>query len=281
MTRLTGQDIGWLYDLKAFDRSLAESLGTDVFGLSARAWSLEPDDARRRLRGLKLAAVTMTSGEGEIPGFSAAVAATGERLGLVSRVMALPDQAGLAEACEWGADVIMCSDDYDFVARDAAGGRTVHNDPATARAFVAALEIMNGGTLSGARVLVLGLGKVGTLAAERIASLGGVPLLRDSDPWRVRAALDRVPEGVILEDELAVANEFRAGATLIFEAVPSAIVVSPETLDAMLRAGVPRVAAPGVPLAWPREWLSPGAPGRLWHDPLASGTAAMLAGLVA
>ncbi|MDR1036347.1 MAG: hypothetical protein LBT40_07185 [Deltaproteobacteria bacterium] len=281
MTRLNGQDVRWLFDMREFDRSLGGSLGTDLLGLSARAWGLEPSEAGRRLSGLKLAAVTMTSGEGEIPGFAAAVAAAGERLGLVARVMASPDQAGLAEACEWGADVLAYSDDDDFVARDAEGGRTVHNDPATARAFVAALELMNGGTLSGARVIVLGLGKVGTLAAERIASLGGLPLLRDTDPWRVKAALDRVPEAVILADEPAMVKEFRDGATLVFEAVPSERVISPETLDAMLQAGRPRVAAPGVPLAWPSSWLSPGSPGWLWHDPLACGTAAMLAGLVA
>jgi hypothetical protein len=281
VTRLTGGDIGWLYDLKAFDGAIMESLGTDVFELAARAWGLEPEDARRGLNGLKLAAVTMTSGGGEIPGFAAALAATGERLGLVSRVMARPDHLGLAEACEWGADVIMHSDDDDFVARDAASGRTVHNDPATARAFVAALEIMNGGTLCGAKVLVIGLGKVGTLAAERIASLGGIPFLRDTDPFRVKLAIDRVPVARIVKDDSGLADEFRKGATLIFEAVPSADVVSPPVLSAMLECGVPKVAAPGVPLAWPAEWLSGGAAGRLWHDPLASGAAAMLAGLVA
>ncbi|MDR1039114.1 MAG: hypothetical protein LBR80_02900 [Deltaproteobacteria bacterium] len=281
MTRLKAQDVGWLYDLRAFDRSIAGALGTDIMELSARAWGLDVGEARRRLQGLKLAVVTMTSGEGEIPGFAAAVAATGERMGLVARVMESPDSLGLAEACEWGADLLAYSDDVDFVARDAAGGNAVHNDPATARAFVAALEIMNGGELSGAKVLILGLGRVGTLAAERVAELGGLPLVRDPDRQRVRAALERTPEARAIPDEKALLMEFRAGATLIFEAVPSERVLSPETLDAMIRAGEPRVAAPGVPLSWPSLWLSPGAPGRLWHDPLISGTASMISGIVA
>jgi hypothetical protein len=39
------------------------------------------------------------------------------------------------------------------------------------------------------------------------------------------------------------------------------------------------VSAPGVPLSWPLSWLNPGQNGRLFHEPLAAGTASMFAGL--
>ena len=273
MTRLTSSDVREIDGWAEYDRLIRGQLGVDLPGLAAAAADLPAAEVRRGLAGRKLAAVSISSGEGVVGGFAAGLAAIGRRLGLEARVMEAPDEAGFIQAARWGADLVIHADDERFLVRDRLG-RTADNNPATSRAFVAALEMMaEGRSLAGREVVVLGLGVIGRGAALRLVELGAVPLMYDPDESRWPEAEAGRGPGKILRGREALA-EALSRTSLIFEAVPSA-----DVLDEKLWPAHPVVAAPGVPLAWPESWLRPGARGRLWHDPLQSGTAAMLARL--
>jgi threonine dehydrogenase-like Zn-dependent dehydrogenase len=185
------------------------------------------------------------------------------------------DEEGFRQAAAWDAEWVILADDDRFEVRDLAGRVLADNNPATSRAFVAALEILAGGGLAGREVLVLGLGVIGRGAAARLLELGAWPLMFDIDPAKGPAVLAEVGGGAVVAREEDLAGILAGRTTLIFEAVPRRDIGLGKT---GLPEGVPlKVAAPGVPLSWPAEWLRPGGPARLWHDVLPSGVAAMLA----
>jgi pyrrolysine biosynthesis protein PylD len=268
---LTVADLAGLDDQAAGDRLIRAALGVDLLTLGALAADRPGPWVAERLRGRRLAALSVSSGQGVLPGFAGVLAALGRGLSLKAETMPGADEDGLTEAAAWGADWVIRADDDSFEVRDMAGRILADNNRATSRAFVAALELLAGGSLAGREVLVLGLGVIGRGAAVRLLELGAWPLLFDIDPVKGPAALAEVGGGEVVAE---VDGRILANRTaLIFEAVPRREI---------WKTGPPkeaplRVAAPGVPLSWPAEWLRPGGPARLWHDVLPSGVAAMLA----
>jgi threonine dehydrogenase-like Zn-dependent dehydrogenase len=208
-----------------------------------------------------------------LPGFAGSLAALGRGLGLKAETMPGADGEGLSEAAAWGADWVIRADDDSFEVRDMAGRILADNNQATSRAFVAALELLAGGRLAGREVLVLGLGIIGRGAASRLLELGAWPLMFDIDPVKGPAALAEVGGGEVVAEEEDLARILAGRTALIFEAVPRREIWKRE----LPKEAPLKVAAPGVPLSWPAEWLRPGGPARLWHDVLPSGVAAMLA----
>jgi hypothetical protein len=279
MTRLSPDHISLAPSPGKFNEWLKKTLGTDLLGLAARAWDLDPKSVAENLSGKKLAAISISSGEGTIEGFAETSADTGSILGFDAKVMEKTDDAGFGEAEKWGADVTIHSDDDDFLAIDIQKGITIHNNPATSRIFVAALEFLNGAPLKDRRVFVIGLGPVGVGAAIRLSELKARPFLYDRDKIHANLIASKIPGSELIPDEKTLAAMLKEKDPLIFEAVPKAKLfkrVLPNTLFKNLH---PKIAAPGVPLSWPLSWLEPGQKGRLFHEPLAAGTAAMLAGL--
>ncbi|UQZ87691.1 3-methylornithyl-N6-L-lysine dehydrogenase PylD [Deltaproteobacteria bacterium Smac51] len=294
MTRLTSLDVeniesGWA----EYDKRILRILGTDLTGLAAAAAGCETDVVRIGLKGRKLAAVSISSGDGIVGGFAESLAAIGRHMGLTALAMKSPDAEGFQEAADWGADYLIYADDDSFIVRDQEGRKMADNNPATSRVFTAALEMMCGG-LRGREVIVLGLGIIGCGASARLKELGAIPLMYDIDDKR-REAAAKTGDGEMIsgQAELQRALE-RTG--LIFDATPVKMALEEPWPEHLI------VAAPGVPLSWPIKWMeqenpshfpaeSPGrskAPhrtspvrathtNRLWHDPLQSGTAAMLA----
>jgi pyrrolysine biosynthesis protein PylD len=273
---LTGADLVGLDDWAAYDQLIQDALGVDLPALGALAAGRPAAWVAERLAGRRLAAVSVSTGQGVLAGFAEALAAIGRRLGLAGAAMPSPDEEGLREAEAWGADLVIQADDDCFWVRDLAEGRVADNNPATSRAFVAALELLDGGPLAGREVLVLGLGVIGRGAAARLLELGAWPLLYDPDPEKGPAALAEAGGGEIVADAGGLVRALsRTG--LIVEAVPHRAALPERLMAALLESGSVRVAAPGVPLSWPTAWLKPGGSARLWHDPLPSGVAAMLA----
>ena len=270
MTRLTGADLAGLGSLAACDRLIRAALGVDLLTLGARAADLPPLLAAEGLRGLRLAALSVSSGQGVLPGFAETLAAIGRSLGLDAAAMPGQDEEGLRQAEAWGAEWVIRADDDCFEVRTLAGRALADNNPATSRAFVAALELLAGSSLSGREVLVMGLGVIGRGAVERLLELGAWPLMFDIDTAKGPALEAEVGGEAAAEPRSLVLS---GRTTLILEAVPwGKLWDTPLPGEARLR-----VAAPGVPLSWPRAWLRPGGPARLWHDVLPSGVAAMLA----
>jgi pyrrolysine biosynthesis protein PylD len=261
--------------LESFDRLIRAALGVDLLTLGARAADRPGPWIAERLRGRRLAALSVSSGQGVLPGFAQTLAALARGLGLTAEAMPGADEEGLREAEAWGADWVIRADDDCFEVRDMNGRVLADNNPATSRAFVAALELLAGGGLAGREVLVLGLGVIGRGAAARLLELGAWPLMFDIDPAKGPAALAEAGGGEVVAGEDGLARILAGRTALIFEAVPRRELWPEKTRlpgDAPLK-----VAAPGVPLSWPAAWLRPGGPARLWHDVLPSGLAAMLA----
>lgn len=162
MTRLTEDDVTALTrELEAFEGRLLEATGLGLRDVALRAAT---DDERcAQLRGARVAAVPMTSGQGVIPGFSTCVVATLLHLGCDAWMTAQPDVRGIQAAVAGGASVLFLADDYRFIALNITTGRSVDNDSATADGYATALEAAAGG-LEGRDVLLLGLGPVGRAA---------------------------------------------------------------------------------------------------------------------
>jgi len=276
MTRLTTDDVLIITDnWKVYDGCQRRMLGVDLPTLAARAVGRDPARVAAALAGRKLAAVSITEGEGIISGFAESLAAIGRRLGLTAEAMTRANREGLKEAELWGADLVIYATDDRFLALNPHNGQVADNNPATSRVFVAALELMaEDQTLAGREVVVLGLGIIGRGAAGRLVELGARPLMYDPDPGCRAAAAKVVGDGgEVLPDNDSLARALTR-TNLIFEAVCCRRALPPELWPLN-----PVVAAPGVPLSWPQEWLRGCGGGRLWHDQLQSGTAAMLAEL--
>jgi len=272
---LTNADLAGLSDQAAFDKLIRAALGVDLLTLGARAADLPETLVAEQLRGRRLAALSSSAGEGVLPGFAETLAALGRRLGCEAAVQPSPDEDGLREAETWGAEWVIRADDDSFEVRDLAGRVLADNNPATSRVFVAALELLAGASLAGREVLVLGLGIIGRGAAARLLELKARPLLYDVDPARGPAALAEIGAGEVVAEEEDLAQALAGRTTLIFEAVPRR-ELWPGRIRPAAEAPL-KVAAPGLPLSWPRAWFKPDGPARLWHDALPSGVAAMLA----
>lgn len=274
MTCLTTNDIAYIdSQWKEYDRRMALMLNTDLISLAAKAVGRPFNTVRDGLAGRTLAVVRVSSGGGVIPGFVESVASIGWRMGMAASVMNYPDGDGFKQADDLGADFIISADDHRYLARESSSGRMADNNPATSSVFVAALELLYGQSLMDKEVLVLGLGVIGCGAALKLAELGAYPLLYDPDVKRASSVMGELADGEMLSGPASLAEALKR-TNIIFEATP--------VTDALPKALWPAnavVAAPGMPLSWPQEWLYPGAGSRLWHDPLQAGTAAMLARL--
>ena len=102
MTRLTETDVTTLTrDLEAFEARLHEATGLGLRDLALR--TVTDGDRCVQLRGARVAAVPMSSGEGVIAGFSACVVATLLHLGCDAWMTTQPDVRGMQAAVAAGA----------------------------------------------------------------------------------------------------------------------------------------------------------------------------------
>jgi 3-methylornithyl-N6-L-lysine dehydrogenase len=264
MTRLTEADVTTLTrDLEAFEARLLAATGLDLRGLALRA--VTEGDRCVQLRGARIAAVPMSSGEGVIPGFSACVVATLLHLGCDAWMTTQPDVRGMQAAVAGGATVLFLADDRRFIALSLDKACTVDDDVATADGYVTALDAAAKG-LDGREVLLLGLGPVGRAAARRLAAGGAVVLVAEPDEERIAAARD---VGLVFE-----AVDLAAGlrrCDLIFDACPAAGIIDAADLRAETIAAVPGL--PSAFTAAAQEALGV----RHIHEPLAIGVAVMAA----
>lgn len=271
MTRLTTNDIdGICSQLVHYDRHLKTITGRSLLGIGTLASGFDDEDRLRRLApGIRMTAVSINSGLGVISGFAEIVCGILDHLGFDARVGAHADVAGIAEAVDTGAQVIMASDDDRFAAICPRMGRTVDNARATAWGFVTGLDLMAGG-LEGRDVLVLGCGPVGRGAVEalltRKANVSVVDCVANKAAALARTAQRafRVPIRVAADADKALAAH-----QLIVDATNTADVIHARHVT-----GATRIAAPGMPCGITpraREKLI----GRYIHDPLQIGVAAM------
>ncbi len=262
MTRLTEADVTKLTrELDAFEARLLEATGLDLRGLALRTAAEE--DRCVQLRGTRVAAIPMASGEGIISGFSACVVAVLLHLGCDAWASTQPDVRGIQAAVAAGADVLFLADDHRFIALNITTACSVDDDLATADGYVTALEAATGG-LQGREVLLLGLGPVGRAAARRLAAKGAAVLVVEPNEDRVAVALE-----IGLDVEPVDLQSGLSRGSLIFDASPAAGII--DAVD-LLPGAV--AAVPGMPSAF-----TPAAQAMLGvrhiHEPLAIGVAVM------
>ncbi len=261
MTRLTADLVrGIGAGLPSADRRLRSQTGMGYLELASN--SLGMKRSKFDLGTLTVAAVPLTSGLGVIPGFSRALADIAVFLGFRSFVTGASDGEGIREGLAKGADILLMADDELFAAVDAATGSLIDNSTCTALGYTFALQKAMGGW-KGRRVLVLGYGKVGTLAAEIIARSGGVVSVSDPDPLKMMQARRRLPSARFVD---ATEDEVK-DTHAVFNASPESVP------GAWLRQGV-TVSSPGVPYSYDSEAEAKAR--AIIHDPLQLSTSVML-----
>ena len=265
MTRLKSANIKNIPGrLGAYDHELLQRTGRTLRGIACHALGIEEKGILPIMDSVSVGVVPIRSGQGVIEGFSDIVKHIVRHIGFNAFVTGAADVAGIAEAVEKGAQVVMMADDHRFVALNVKQGRVVDNAGATGKGFTAGLDLMAGG-LRGRQVLVIGCGAVGQSAALAAVNRGAEVSVFDID--RQRSLQSAKERGVTVEQSL---EDALLRYHLLVEATNAANVID----ETAITPGT-YIAAPGMPLG-----LTPAAvqkiSNRLLHDPLQTGTAVMV-----
>lgn len=265
MTRLTELELEGLdCGIQLYDYKLMESTGFNLARIACEAAGI-PESRLFQAAGAKtVCVVPITYGKGIIPGFSQSVRSIIEYLGFNAKVTYEYDVSGFAEAVSGGAGIVFMADDHKFIAANLATGAVVDNSHATARGYVAALNALAKG-LKGCDVLVIGAGRVGGAAIAALMEIGAHVSVFDLDPRRLQRWKHT---GVTIERNLfRVLPQFK----YIIDASPE-----PGFIDIDHLHPQSAIAAPGIPLGLTDNAYE-AFKGKVIHDPLHLGVAAMLA----
>ena len=143
MTRLTIDDIiNIATQLADYDKELIAKTGCSLRGIACHATDVEEDDIKNLLNDVVVGVIPITSGKGVIGGFCNAVKSIVSHIGCRTFIPQATDVAGLAEAFEKKADIIMLADDDRFVAIHIQSHRVIDNAVATGNGFVVGLNLM-------------------------------------------------------------------------------------------------------------------------------------------
>jgi pyrrolysine biosynthesis protein PylD len=272
VTRLTTADVRTIADdLADYDADLVARTGHSLRGIACSAAGISEARFHKTLGNLVVAVIPVTSGEGLIGKFCDAVKSISCHLGANTFITQATDVAGLAEAFEKKADVVLLSDDDRFIALHVKGCRVIDNADATGNGYAAGLNLMTGG-LKDRNVLVIGCGPVGFGAAESLIRLGARVSVYDIDPSKSQNLATKIKSAC--NSDILIKNDLERALyahRLIMDASPAANIiqehhVTPDTY----------ISSPGVPLGLShtaRLKIS----NRLLHDPLQIGVATMVA----
>jgi pyrrolysine biosynthesis protein PylD len=271
MTRLKSEDIDSIaVGLAAYDAELAAKTGSTLKGIACCAAGISEGEIEPVLDNVRVGVIPITSGQGSISGFCYAVEASVSHMGCRTFITQAADVAGLVEAYENDADIMMLSDDDRFVALHVKRGRIIDNSVATGEGFTAGLNLMVGG-LTDRDVLVIGCGPVGSSAIEHLVEIGARVSVYDINQDRCNEVAtligQRLNSRIPSLSDLDTALEY---SRLIVDATPAANIIqahhiTPETY----------LSAPGVPVGLAAE-AHPKIIDRILHDPLQIGVATML-----
>lgn len=271
MTRLKSTDLsGMITSLTKFDLQLGRQTGRDLAGIAAHAVGCDPKGFDLLESPPLVGVVTLTCGKGAISGFADTVAAIVGYLGANALVARATDAAGLAEACDRGAEVVMLSDDERFVAINLLTRRVSDNSVMTGKGFAAALDLMAGG-LCGRSALVLGCGPVGRAGAVALTVFGARVTVFDPAVDRSRSlAADLLEKAKIRIEVARDLYSALAGNHYVIDATPADGFITAEAITSKTL-----IAAPGVPCGV-TQTAATKLGDRLLFDPLRIGVASML-----
>ncbi|MCP4451334.1 MAG: 3-methylornithyl-N6-L-lysine dehydrogenase PylD, partial [Planctomycetes bacterium] len=259
-----------LQDLNAYDQRLLKQTGHTLAGIACHAHGLSDDQLAVMVESFKVCVIPLTCGQGMIHGFSATVSGIISHLGFDAWVTQASDAAGMAEAYERKADIILLADDDRFVAINVHTQSVSDNSEMTARGFVAGLDLMAKG-LKGKEVLVIGCGAVGCFTVRTLAAMGVPVSVCDIKPQLALTLQHQIMDE--LGTAIHIDNDWHVTPgryPLLIDATPASDVI-----DAPVITVHTCVAVPGVPCGLSldvRTTLSH----RILHDPLQIGVATMM-----
>jgi len=132
VTRFKTLDIaGISAELDRYDTELLNKTGCTLRGIACHASGVEEKTILDIIASAKVSVIPMTFGQGVIEGFAETVQRITSHIGFNVFVTRHTDVAGLAEAFEKKADLIMLSDDDLFAAINIKSRCVVNNTHAT------------------------------------------------------------------------------------------------------------------------------------------------------
>ena len=271
MTRLTKDDITLISDqLHAYDEDLIGKTGHTLAGVASHAAGLTEAEMRKSAADIRLSVVPITLGRGIIPGFCETVANIAAHIGCRAFVTQQADIAGLAEAFGDKSDILMLADDDRFVAVDVTHRLVADNAVATAKGFIAGLDLMTGG-LKKKNVLVLGCGAVGRAATQTLIKQGAMISIYDINSSSRDDLANTIKQ--TSKTQINIIDDLDQALTdhqFIVDATPAADIIRSSHISAQTY-----ISAPGVPLGLDKE-AQVKISNRLLHDPLQIGVATMV-----
>jgi len=271
VTRLTTNDIRHIgAQLKDYDKELIKKTGFSLKGIACRAAGVQESDFEKVSGDLLVGIAPLTLGQGIIGGFCDTVASIVAHIGCPAFVAKVADVAGLAEAYEKKADIIMLADDDRFIAVDTPSRQVIDNSEATGKGFAAGLGLMAGG-LEKKEVLVIGCGPVGCAAAQVLVKLGSRISIYDINRSRSDDLAYRIKQ--LFDTEIHIVKELNHALMnhqFVIDATPAADIIRPHHVTSDTY-----ISAPGVPLGL-NEAAGSIIADRLLHDPLQIGVATMV-----
>ena len=271
MTRLRTDDIiNIAAGMADYDAELAAKTGFTLRGIACCAAGVREDEIQPMLDNVLVGVIPISSGEGIISGFCDAVKDIVSHFGCRAFITQAADVAGLVEAFENNADIMMLSDDDRFIALHAKSRRIIDNAVATGEGFATGLNLMAGG-LKDRDVLVIGCGPVGSSATEHLIRMGARVSVYDINQHHCNDVAESI--GQRLNSRIRSLSDLDPALVdtrFIVDASPAANIIlahhiTPETY----------ISAPGVPVGLTVEARSK-ISGRILHDPLQIGVATML-----
>jgi pyrrolysine biosynthesis protein PylD len=250
--------------MEKYDKELTQKTGCTLLEIAEDAVQTSVN-VRTTLRKSLASVVPITSGGGMIEGFSEAIVAILNHIGVRARTTQEVDIGGIAEAYEKRDDLMFVADDRVFVAINLLTNRVVDNAAATAKAYVAALNRMANG-LKGKSVLVIGIGHVGTAAVTNLIMRKAKPSAVDIDRFKLQTLNERFGRKVLVFRTLAEAME---RTDLVINTAPGRNIIKAN----MIREHT-LISAPAIPLGLTRAALRKVGQ-HIVHDSLELGVATM------
>jgi pyrrolysine biosynthesis protein PylD len=270
MTRLKAEDIKDIASrLDRYDMELFRKTGATLRGIACHALGIPEGTFQSIAASVEVGVVPFSGGGGILEGFAKTVQHIVRHIGFKAFVTQNHDVAGIAEAVEKNAEVLMMADDQRYVALNTRSNRMSDNAIATAKGFVAGLDLMAGG-LEGQKVLVIGCGAVGRSAVNAVLQRGADAAVFDINPQYgyqlAKEIFKSMRKRITIETDLKQALQHYH---LLLEATDASGIIDASTIRPHTH-----VAAPGMPLGLTTAAVQK-ISGRLLHDPLQIGTAVM------
>jgi pyrrolysine biosynthesis protein PylD len=271
MTRLTTDDIDDIpTNIQSHDKKIELQTGSNLAKIAAFSAGIE-GSLEALFRDNKAKAVSVSSGQGVISGFSLAVSAILNHIGLRTEIATKPDVGGFAEAFKDNCKIIFAADDEFFVGFNTRLSKISYNYEATGRGYSAALELKVKG-LEGRKVALIGAGRVGSAAAEYMSRKGAKVFTYDPITEKVQKLSHLFPSSVV---PCASVRDCLARSEHAFLAAPGTkFIDGPMFPEDMV------FAAPALPLGFTDSGWKKLKEENLIHDNLGLGVATMAAEII-